>query len=246
MRSLPCLTAAVLLLALLAGAAAAKADTEISINPFGPHPAISLNRVTIDVRDVSPSRCVPVYLPPRQQGTTLLIQGVPSTAFCILGAPQTYHSLLSAGPMPPGTYTVEVVDAGQNILATQTFTVAGSPLSTLLVSGPLGVFEVQVSWIDPVTGAVRSGYPVALTEESGYFWFFDDRNVELTFKLLDGRGVNGHAWVFLASMTDLPFTVSVAQGYCLDVGTFFSPPCFGVKTYVNPGGNRNFIDVAAF
>jgi hypothetical protein len=246
MRSLPCLAASVLLLALLGAATAAKADTDISINPFGPTPAISFYPVTIDVRDVSPSFCTPVYLPPRQVGNTLFIQAVASTAFCIVGDPQTYHSLLSAGPLPPGTYTAEVLDLGQHVFAAKTFTVGGSPLSTLLLNGPLGPFEVQVSFTDPVTGAVRSGYPVALTEESGYFWFFDDHNIELTVKLLDGRGVNGHAWVFLASMTDLPFTVTVAQGYCLDIGVSFGPPCFGTKTYVNPGGNRNFIDVGAF
>ncbi len=245
MRSLPSLAASVLLLALLGIVAPLKADTDISINPFGPTPASSFYPVTIDVRDVTPSFCTPVYLPPRQVGNTLLIEPVPTTALCIVGDPQTYHSLLSAGPLPPGTYTAEVVYFGQ-VYAAKTFTVGGSPLSTLLLNGPLGPFEVQVSFTDPVTGAIRSGYPVALTEESGYFWFFDDRNIELTMKLLDGRGVNGHAWVFIASMTDLPFTVSVAQGLCLDTGVFFGPPCFGMKTYVNPGGNRNFIDVDAF
>jgi hypothetical protein len=37
---------------------------------------------------------------------------------------------------------------------------------------------------------------VPLGADTGYFWFFEDTNVELVVKVLDGRAINGHTWVF--------------------------------------------------
>jgi hypothetical protein len=75
-----------------------------------------------------------------------------------------------------------------------------------------------------------------LSSAAGYFWFFDPANVELTVKVLDGRPVNGHFWVFVASMTDLGFTLAVN-----DAITNIS------RTYVSPSStNQNFIDLNTF
>ncbi len=60
--------------------------------------------------------------------------------------------------------------------------------------------------------------------------------MELTVKVLDGRPVNGHFWVFVASMTDVGFTMTVK-----DTTTDAS------RTYVSPAStNQNFIDLNAF
>jgi hypothetical protein len=44
---------------------------------------------------------------------------------------------------------------------------------------------------------------VALTDESGYFWFFDDANVELVIKVIDGCGFNDRFWVFAGGLTNV-------------------------------------------
>ena len=41
----------------------------------------------------------------------------------------------------------------------------------------------------------RHGHPVALSGDTGYFWFFGTANVELVVKVLDGRALNGRFWV---------------------------------------------------
>jgi len=72
-------------------------------------------------------------------------------------------------------------------------------------------FTVSVDWTNPRDGSTGSGHALPLTGDTGSFWFFDPRNVELDVKVLDGRGVNGHFWVFYASLSDVEFTVKVTD-----------------------------------
>ena len=80
-----------------------------------------------------------------------------------------------------------------------------------------GRFEVRVGFRDPATGASRQGRPVetaplqgaALLGDSAAFWFFTPDNVELLVKILDGRAINGHFWVFGGVVTDV--------AYCLEI-----------------------------
>ena len=62
-------------------------------------------------------------------------------------------------------------------------------------------------------------------------------------KVLDGRAVNGRFWVFAASMSDRPFTLTIVDtaGGCLPLGT-----CQQRQYTEVAGHNRNFIDVGAF
>ena len=147
-------------------------------------------------------------------------------------------------PLPAGVYTVEVQSA-QVTHFQRTLEVAGPSPALVLQENEDSRFTVSVAFEPPPGGSNPSGtgYGVPITLESGYFWFFSPRNVELTVKILDGRGTNGRYWVFLASMTDLPFTVTVEQ---CPAGPVLGQPCV-VKTYTNPKGvNRNYIDVNAF
>lgn len=69
-------------------------------------------------------------------------------------------------------------------------------------------FYARVGIDDPRT-AVREGHGVALSDESGAFWFFNDRNLEISIKVLDGTGFNGHFWVFLSDTTDVNYQLEV-------------------------------------
>jgi len=77
---------------------------------------------------------------------------------------------------------------------------------------------------------------VPLTGDTGYFWFFDDANVELVLKVLDGRGVNHHFWVFYGALSNVEYEITVT-----DTSTG------EVRTYSNPAGEFGSVgDTEAF
>jgi hypothetical protein len=63
-------------------------------------------------------------------------------------------------------------------------------------------FAVEADWTLPSgkTGPA-SGKP--LTDQTGYFWFFNKNNLEVIVKILDGCAANGHYWIFAAGLTNL-------------------------------------------
>ena len=69
-------------------------------------------------------------------------------------------------------------------------------------------FRVSVTWTDPMD-ATKPGQSHPLTSDTGAFSFFDADNLELMVKVLDGRAINGHFWVFTASLSDLAFELVV-------------------------------------
>ncbi len=71
-------------------------------------------------------------------------------------------------------------------------------------------FSIRVDW-STLSGSSGHGIAVPLTADSGYFWFFENTNVELLVKILDGRAVNGHYWFFWGAMTDVEYTITVTD-----------------------------------
>ena len=77
---------------------------------------------------------------------------------------------------------------------------------------------------------------VAITGDTGYFWFFNGDNVELVLKVLDGRSINGHYWVFYGALSSVQYTITVT-----DTETQTS------KVYTNPQGTlASVADTEAF
>ena len=74
-----------------------------------------------------------------------------------------------------------------------------------------GRFQVEVAWQAPGFGS-GSGHPVPLTGDTGAFWFFSNSNLELVVKVLDGRGVNGHFWVYAGALSDVDYILTAFQG----------------------------------
>jgi hypothetical protein len=107
--------------------------------------------------------------------------------------------------------------------------------STSLCLGS-GHFTVSVEFTDPRTGLTGAATAVPLTSDTGAFWFFDDSNLELMIKILDGRTLNGKFWVFFGALSDVDYTITVTR---LETGE--------VKTYHNPRGTlASRADTAAF
>lgn len=81
----------------------------------------------------------------------------------------------------------------------------------LLLQG--GRFQVSAARYPPEgsLAPVVLAHPAAGSEQSGSFWFFDPSNKEIEVKVLDGRAINGHFWVFAAGLTSLPFGVRIVD-----------------------------------
>src|SRR5262249_30513832 len=99
-----------------------------------------------------------------------------------------------------------------------------------------GRFLVDATWTKP-DGESGPAHAVAITPDSGYFWFLDPGNVELAVKTLDGCSINERFWVFSAGMTNLRVDVHVTD-----------PTTNQTKTYSNPQGQafQPITDTSAF
>ncbi|HVS16456.1 MAG TPA: hypothetical protein VMV46_21280 [Thermoanaerobaculia bacterium] len=86
------------------------------------------------------------------------------------------------------------------------------PLLPLVVEGALGFhrgrFIVSADFSD-FEGVRAEAVPVALDDQSGFFWFFDADNPELFVKILDACDLFGRYWIFIAGLTNLGVDVMV-------------------------------------
>jgi hypothetical protein len=85
-----------------------------------------------------------------------------------------------------------------------------------------GRFTVEATWSD-FEGKTGVGQAVALTPDTGYFWFFDPANVELVVKVLDGTWFNDHYWVYYGSLSNVEFTLTVTDTSTGNTVTYTNP-----------------------
>jgi ELWxxDGT repeat protein len=96
---------------------------------------------------------------------------------------------------------------------------AGEPL---LLAGER--FRVEVDWRNQRTGVIGTGLARPVTDNTGFFSFFDSANVELVVKVLDGRPVNGRFWVFYGALTDVEYTILVTDTASGGEVSYHNPP----------------------
>jgi hypothetical protein len=93
-----------------------------------------------------------------------------------------------------------------------------------------GRFKVQVS------GPGVTGFGIPDTAVTGDFWFYSPDNIDVVVKVLDGRVINGKFWVFVGSLSNVGYTVTVTDTVTA-----------AVKIYTNPQGTVGSIaDTSAF
>ncbi|MDY7093304.1 MAG: hypothetical protein SX243_10080 [Acidobacteriota bacterium] len=113
---------------------------------------------------------------------------------------------------------------------------------TLCLGGPSGDrFEISVDWRD-FQGRTGQGQGLYLPNGPGAFWFFHPDNIELAVKVLDGRPVNGHWWVFFGSLTNVEFTLTVTDTTTGLVQQYFNP----LRNFASRGDTRAFDDSSLF
>jgi tripartite motif-containing protein 71 len=81
------------------------------------------------------------------------------------------------------------------------FSFACTPTPTsLCLNG--GRFRVTIRW-QSSAAAAGAGKAVQLTADTGYFWFFNQNNVEVIVKVLNGCGLGNRYWLFAAGLTNV-------------------------------------------
>lgn len=86
-----------------------------------------------------------------------------------------------------------------------------------------GRFSVEVTWRDH-QGNSGDGQPVADSNLSGFFWFFNQENLELVVKIIDGRSVNGHFWFFYGALSDVEYWITVTDNTTGEKRQYHNPP----------------------
>lgn len=107
--------------------------------------------------------------------------------------------------------------------------------TTLCLGG--GRFALRVHWQDFV-GNAGQGHPGTLTVDTGTFWFFDDANIELVVKVLDGTALNGHYWVFYGALSNVEYTITVTDTATGEAKIYFNP----LEQFASSGDTRAFPD----
>jgi ELWxxDGT repeat protein len=73
-----------------------------------------------------------------------------------------------------------------------------------------GRFRIEARWRD-FQGNNGTGRAIPLTGDTGTFWFFSPSNVEVLLKVLDGRGLNDHFWVFYGALSSVEYSLTVTD-----------------------------------
>jgi hypothetical protein len=64
----------------------------------------------------------------------------------------------------------------------------------------------------PIRKALAGAHQaVAITADTGYFWFFSSANVEMILKVLNGCALNNRYWVFGGGLTNIKVTTTVTD-----------------------------------
>lgn len=106
--------------------------------------------------------------------------------------------------------------------------------TTLCVVG--GRFSLQATY-DAGGGNSGQAHAVALTSDTGYFWFFNSSNVEVVAKVLNGCGANSRYWFFAGGLTNVKVVMTVTD-----------TQANATKTYTNPANTpfQPIQDTSAF
>jgi CSLREA domain-containing protein len=95
-------------------------------------------------------------------------------------------------------------------------------------------FKITVEW-KTAQGVTGKGQAVQLTSDTGYFWFFNASNIELTIKVLNGCSLNNRYWVFLSGLTNVEVTVTVTDTATGQTKTYKNPQRQVFKTVLDTG-----------
>lgn len=122
--------------------------------------------------------------------------------------------------------------------------VGGSSAKSVLMSSSLlladGRMKIDAVWrTNDLTG---SGQPVEYSESAGFFWFFNQDNLELLVRVVDGGPINGSPWVLVAGLSNVQMTLTVTDLETGRVATYFNPLFTPVTTVLDDDPFRTIDD----
>jgi uncharacterized repeat protein (TIGR01451 family) len=85
-----------------------------------------------------------------------------------------------------------------------------------------GRFRVEATWAT-LQGTSGEGRAARLTDDTGYFWFFDPDNVEVVLKVLDACSFTDRYWVFAGGLTNVEVEITVTDTQTGDFKTYPNP-----------------------
>ncbi|HEX4960280.1 MAG TPA: CSLREA domain-containing protein [Thermoanaerobaculia bacterium] len=170
----------------------------------------------------------PTPVRPLGPGSPAIDHGNPAPA----GTPRACEPIDQRGAVRPGVRDTGILQCDIGAYEASNECVTGGPILCLSASR----FRVTADWATP-DGKSGSAQGVELTPDSGYFWFFDAANIELTVKVLNACSFNNKFWVFAAGLTNVQVSLTVQD---TKTGT--------MKVYTNPQGHTftTVLDTSAF
>jgi hypothetical protein len=85
-----------------------------------------------------------------------------------------------------------------------------------------GRFKVRAEF-ETAQGGRGVAKAVELTDDTGYFWFFNEENVEVVVKALDACAFANRFWVFAGGLTDVEVTLVVDDTATGEAISYFNP-----------------------
>ena len=100
-----------------------------------------------------------------------------------------------------------------------------APCSTPDLCLQSGRFRVETTWRNQrLVGDQGIGTATSLSDESGWFWFFDSDRLELLVKVLDGQGINDAFWTFYGGLSDVEYFLTLTDLNTRAVRTYWNRP----------------------
>lgn len=168
-----------------------------------------------------------------ENGFSVEQRTLPSTEFVFLGnlPPDTTSTTITglaaetAAEFRVRAFNADAFSAYSNVASATTFAQPApcvTDAQTLCLTE--GRFKVTAEWAT-TQGTAGQGQAVDITTDTGYFWFFDENNVEMVVKVLDAcvPVLGNRFWVFAGGLTNVEVVLRV-----VDSETGFT------RTYANP------------
>ncbi|HEX5761431.1 MAG TPA: fibronectin type III domain-containing protein [Thermoanaerobaculia bacterium] len=128
----------------------------------------------------------------------------------------------------PYTFRVRARNANGNSAPTNLASATiPAPVACGTVSSDLcllgGRFRVFVHW-KLGNGQIGDATAVPDSDQTGFFYFFGEENIELIVKILDARTINQAFWTFYGGLSDVEYWVSVIDTVTGDSATYRNAP----------------------
>jgi PKD repeat protein len=86
-------------------------------------------------------------------------------------------------------------------------------------------FQVEVAFYDQHNDQTGDGVAIAGTNQAGFFWFFNQNNLELVVKMVDATSQpTPRFWVFWGGLSDVQYTVDVTDTLSTQTWRYTNPP----------------------